>query len=134
MSTGRNRRPNRYAATLSLVLAAAGCGKTGTDRHDISGGVTYDGRPLVYGQIYFDPDTSKNNRGPQGAGEIRDGRYQTNPGYGPVPGPHIVRITGWSSGPENGMLPPALVTDYEFRVDVPSATGVLNFEIPAVKK
>ena len=133
MNTGWSRRPTRYVATLMLVLLAEGCG-TGTDRHNISGGVTYCGQPLMYGQIHFDPDASRENRGPQGVGEIRNGRYQTNPGYGPVPGPHIVRITGWESGPEKGMLPPALVSDYEFRVNVPSAVGVLNFDIPVVKK
>lgn len=117
-------------AALALCL---GCGG-GANRQSLSGRVTYDGEPLAYGQIQFDPDTAKGHTGPQGAGEIRDGQYRTNPNYGPTPGPHVVRITGWNSAPDNGMLPPPVVSEYETRVEIPSSSAVLDFEIPKKPK
>ena len=121
-------------ALLLLALGIVGCGKSGPKRHAIKGKVTVDGQPLVYGLIYFNPDTSQGHKGPQGAGEIRDGHYSTNPDYGPVPGPHLVRITGWNTTPEKGTLGPPLVSSYESHVDIPSSEGEFNFDIPPVKK
>jgi hypothetical protein len=117
---------------LVLALALAGCGKD--NRLVLAGAVTYDGKPLPYGTIKFDPDRTKGGSGPQGSGEIRDGRYRTNPNFGPQPGPHVVRITGWSRGPEEGMLPYPVVSEYEIQVDVPAGGGELDFAIPSAEK
>jgi len=119
---------------LLALLTAIGCGNS-DGRTVLTGNVTYKGEPLVYGLIYFNPDTKKGQSGPQGVGEIRNGSYRTNPEYGPVPGPHIVRITGWSQLPEQGMLPPALFTDHEISIDIPNASsGSLNFDVPLKTK
>jgi hypothetical protein len=120
-----------YLVLLLLALPLGGCGKSG--RQNLSGRVTYDGKALPYGTIHFNPNTSKGHSGPQGAGEIRDGRYRTNPDYGPMPGPHVVRITGWTSAPDQGMLPPAVVSNYEVEVEVTVGGGELDFDIPAAK-
>jgi hypothetical protein len=119
-------------ALVVLTLTLAGCNKD--NRRALAGAVTYDDKPLPYGTIQFDPDRSKGGSGPQGAGEIRDGRYRTNPNFGPQPGPHVVRITGWSRGPEEGMLPYPVVSGYEIRVEVPASGGELNFAIPSTEK
>ncbi len=116
-----------------VLCVSLGCG-TKPGRQSLSGHVSYDGTPLPYGQIQFDPDTAKGHKGPQGAGEIRDGQYHTNPDYGPVPGPHIVRINGWNRSPDKGMLGPPLVSDYETRIDIPNASAVLDFDIPKKAK
>lgn len=115
-----------------ILFLCAGCG--GNNRQGMTGRVTYDGQPLTYGQIQFDPDTSKGHSGPQGAGEIRDGQYRTNPNYGPTPGPHVVRITGWNTSPDQGMLGPPVVSEYEMRVEIPGSGGTLDFEIPRKQK
>jgi hypothetical protein len=117
-------------ALLFLLLHAAGCSK-GPGRREIAGKVNYDGKPVVYGMIYFEPDSSKGHSGPQGAGEVRDGIYRTNPDYGPVPGPTLVRITGWDQVPGGG-VPPTF--NYEARVDLPDADQkALDFDVPLVK-
>lgn len=119
---------------LCIALAVVGCGKSGPGRLNLTGKVNYDGQPLVYGLIYFNPDRSKGQSGPQGAGEIRAGQYKTNPDYGPVSGPHIVRITGWNSGPDQGMLGLPLFTDYEFPVEISPDKRTFDFDVPTVRK
>lgn len=118
---------------LILQLAVAGCARS-VDRQPLTGKITYDGRPLAYGQITFSPDHAKGASGPQGAGEIRDGAYKTSPDYGPVPGPNIVRITGWNSAPEQGMLGQPVISEYTSSIDVSKTSTTFDFDIPAVKR
>lgn len=119
----------RSPALLALLLVGLiGCAK-GPKRHDISGKVTYDGKPVFYGTIYFEPTAG--NTGPQGAGEIHEGAYRTNRDYGSVPGPHVVRITGWTGSPAGA--PPAFA-NYETRVDLPDEEKKdLDFDVPLMK-
>lgn len=119
-------------ALTCLLLHALGCSK-GVDRHQITGKVIYDGKPLIYGQITFDPDHAKGASGPQGAGEIRDGSYKTNPDYGPVLGPHTVRIAGWTTTPDQGMLGQPVV-NYVSSIEVSKTSTTFDFDIPAVKR
>jgi len=97
----------RIAATLSVILIAVaitGCGSAtdGPKRFDVSGNVTFDGKPVEYGSIIFTPDTTKQNSGPQGMAKIRDGKYDTsNEGRGVVGGPHHVIITGMNKDVED---------------------------------
>lgn len=124
-----NRAAFRFSLLL-LLIVAIGCGKSG-GRRDISGRVTYNGKPVFYGTIYFEPDASAGHGGPQGSGEIHDGVYRTNPEYGPTPGPHVVRISGWDGSP--GGTPPVF-TNYETRVDLPDADQKdLNFDVPLMR-
>lgn len=123
----------RIVAFTFVLCFLAGCGSS-DGRNPVSGAVTYDGQPLKYGTIQFDPDTKKGNSGPQGSAEIRDGRYTTPAGFGPVSGPHIVRITGWNAVPEAGMLPAPLVSEYETAIDIPTGGGPLDIAIPPIPK
>jgi len=113
-------------------LFLVGCGPS-IERHPISGNVTYDGKPVEYGTIFFAPDTSKGAAGPQGMAEIRQGRYQTEAEKGPVSGPHVVKITGWNASPEAGMLGAPTFTDYTTNVDITNATQ-LDFDVPTKGK
>jgi hypothetical protein len=122
----------RYATGGVLILALLAllpaCGSNG--RHSVSGTVTYDGKPMVYGTIAFDPDTSKGVSGPQGSAEIRDGQYRTRSEFAPIAGAHKVRITGWNTSPEKGMVGAPLVNNYIVEVEVPLGGGKLDFNIP----
>lgn len=75
---------------LILVAAAAilpglhGCGSSTT----VSGGVTFDGRPITNGQITFLPEDGK---GPVVGGPITEGRYRIDK---VPPGRKIVQIVG----------------------------------------
>lgn len=124
-----HHRFHRLAVLLLLVLV--GCSK-GPTRREIRGKVTYGGKPVFYGTIYFEPDRAAGNVGPQGAGEIREGVYKTNPDYGPVPGRTVVRINGWDQAP--GGVPPVFA-NYETRVDLPDADQKdLDFDVPLTKR
>ena len=127
----------RHAANSVLLLAfgsvllLAGCG--GVARQPVSGTVHYDGKPVVYGTISFEPDTTKGGDGPQGNAEIRLGKFQTEPDKGPKTGPHIVRIMAWSAGPEAGMLGAPIIANYTTSVEVDSTGKQLDFDVPPQK-
>tara|TARA_R110002072_G_scaffold303142_1_gene495867 strand:+ start:152079 stop:152564 length:486 start_codon:yes stop_codon:yes gene_type:complete len=129
-----------YASvTLGLIVMAmlSGCsGSSGPQRYEVSGSVTYDGKPVPKGFVTFYPDSEEGNSGPGGGAEIRDGVYRTAAGKGVVGGPHRIRIIGFDgiarteSGEElaDGA---SLFTPYESSIDFPKADTVQNFEIPS---
>ena len=114
-------------------LAVAGCGSDdGPKRYDLSGTVTFAGKPIPAGSIVFQPDSSAGNSGPQGVAEIRDGQYDTADGKGLIGGPHIVRITGFDGVAENEMeVVPPLFAEYQIKSDLPKESGTMDFEVPA---
>ena len=60
---------------ISGSLALVGCGgavESGPPRFRLSGKVTFDGKPVPAGTIYFEPAT-----GPAGSAQIKDGQYDT---------------------------------------------------------
>ena len=121
---------SRFLAPVVLVaFFGAGCGSE-PSRQIIEGTVTYDGQPLGYGTISFEPDTSKGNTGPQGFAEISKGQYRTDKERGPVVGPQIVRIKGWKTSPSEGMLG-APLSDFETTIDIQPTDKTHNFDIPA---
>jgi hypothetical protein len=108
-------------ALLATVLI--GCNSGGGDgpsRNRLTGAVTLDGQPVASGQIFFDPDVSQGNSGPQAFATIKDGKYDTSAAdsKGHVGGPHKVRI----SGPD---------FNYESKtpVNLPKENGTQNFEL-----
>ena len=124
-------KPRRWGNALAAILLLAGC--AGSDgRRPVSGAVTCDGKPVVYGTITFDPDTSKGADGPQGSAEIRDGRYKSAPEWGARPGVYIVNIVGWDTAPEAGMLG-APICRHAAHAEVGAAGGVFDFDAPAAK-
>jgi hypothetical protein len=142
--------------TLVLGMALVGCG--GSDQptlHQLKGEVKFNGQPIPYGRVEFEPDTSKSNSGGVGYADIVDGKYDTASatGRGVIGGPHIVRFFGSNEKPqaastdgtldetasagidENGKgsgvakdLP--LVSGFEQPHDLPAADGTLNFDLP----
>jgi hypothetical protein len=121
----------RKAALAVLIIAFAGCSDSPT-RFSVSGSVTLGGRPVKAGEVTFEPDSSKGNRGPGSVARIKDGRYATEPGMGVIGGAYIVRIvplTGVASGDalDGKALLPA---PYEERVEFPSADSTRDFDIP----
>lgn len=93
-----NPRPLRYeivlAAILPMCVVLVGC-ETKADRFDLSGNVTYGGKPVPAGYLVIKPDVAAGNKGPGAAATINDGRYQTRAGRGTIGGPHIVTIVGF---------------------------------------
>jgi hypothetical protein len=69
----------------------AGCGRSGPERYDVSGSVSFAGEKISEGAIAFTPvgDT----KGPRVGANIREGRYHIDRDSGPVAGRHRVEIT-----------------------------------------
>jgi len=117
--------------TISLAALCAGCG--GQRTYNISGTVTFQGKPVPAGQIVFEPDASAGNNGPPAFAKIKDGHYDTSSeGRGTVGGPHLVRIHGRDGIPRGELLNGLpLFRDYNAKVDLPKKNGEQNFDVPA---
>lgn len=117
----------RVCVTLAFVIVAvAGCSDDGPKRYRVSGAVTFDGRPIPYGEVLFTPDGAKRNAGPQGIAPIKDGKFDTAAagGMGAGGGPTVVRVNGMT-GPGGKTL-----CEYECPVDLPRADGPLDVAVP----
>ena len=69
-----------------LFLIVPGCGEKGPDRFELSGKVTYRGKPVPAGTITFEPTDRVVNATTIGEAEIKDGQYKTLPDKGVVGG------------------------------------------------
>jgi hypothetical protein len=74
---------------LMLIAATIGCRK-GEPRGDVSGEVTFNGKPIEMGLVAFEP--AQATLQPRNA-SIQDGRYRADGAAGLKPGVYCVRIT-----------------------------------------
>ncbi len=120
-----------YFLALAGWLVTSGCAKApGT--YPVAGTVSFQGKPLPAGVIFFDPDVLKKNDGPQGYAIIQNGQYNTaDPGgRGVVGGPYVVRIEGFDGKPGRELpLGKPLFTDFKKALELPAATSVQDFDI-----
>jgi hypothetical protein len=124
------------SSTVVLILAALvivpGCNRGGTERVPVSGKVTFQGKPVPYGNITFEPDREKGNQGPQGYVKIQDGKYDSAVGgTAPCPGLQNVAIEGY---PELGSEKPGegrLVFNYRTTWELPKQAATKDFDVPA---
>jgi hypothetical protein len=84
-----SRPPGPLAALALLAALAAGCGRPSAN---LSGEVTYDGRPVESGTITFLPADGK---GPTAGATVTDGRYAVRR---VVPGPKTVTVRAFPAG------------------------------------
>src|SRR5262245_56260581 len=87
-------RTGLWVSALACCLAL-GCGG-GRAVYSISGNVTFSGKPIPVGRIYFSPDSSKGNIGLTGYADIKEGKYDSSVsgGRGIAGGATVVRIEG----------------------------------------
>jgi hypothetical protein len=122
--------------TLFCLLLLGGCsGPKAPPRYELSGAVTYDGKPVPAGYIIFAPDRSKGNDGPGASAEIKNGVYCTEAGKGTVGGPHTATITGFDgksyhAGPITNPMGKPLFSTVQIAVDLPKQTSTHDFAIP----
>jgi hypothetical protein len=122
----RGRRIMMLIVGLACGLIAAGCGRDdGWDRYRVTGTVTFDGKPIPSGMIVFTPDVSKQNDGPQGVADIKDGKYDTRQSKDQdmVGGPMNVSVTGLSADGRP-------LCQYDFAVDLPREDTTKDIEVP----
>jgi hypothetical protein len=110
-------------------LLAVGCGDAGTgpSRHRISGAVTFDGKPVPAGTIYFEPAS-----GPAGSARIINGQYDTNSGKGTVGGPHNVMIEGYDGlAAHPGEMGTPIFKPFKVKETLSTTDSTKDFAIPA---
>src|SRR5687767_9989295 len=123
-----------YAPAL-LVLVLAGCGGDGLNRHRIQGAVTFDGKPVEFGAIFFEPTESVGEIAPTVYLPGRNGKYDTGEG-GPIAGTYKVVVGGTDQSKkhvdDDGVTHQAqLFEDYRFEVSIPPPNNVLDVEVPS---
>lgn len=119
-----------YPFFVVACLVGIGC----SDRavYPISGKVTFQNKPVPAGEIFFDPDASKNNDGPQGHATIKAGVYNTaEGGKGIIGGAYVVRIQGYDGKQANELpLGHPIFETFTQSIDLPKTASTKDFEIP----
>lgn len=124
------------AFMLSLAIAGCSSSDEGPTKYQLSGKVTFQGKPVPKGQITFAPDNASGNRGPGSGAPIVDGHFETPPGKGQIGGAHQVRVVGYDGVPtsmEGETLPDGtpLFPPYETVIDLPKEDGTYDIKVPA---
>ncbi len=121
-------------AVLGLLV---GCGSS--NGYQVSGTVTFQGKPVPAGKIYFMPDSSKGNKGSTGFADIKDGKYDTSldGGQGAPAGPVVIAVEGTdpSSAPtgkeaSGDVTAKLLFARYEMQVDLPESSSTKDIDVP----
>ncbi len=117
-----------------LVCLLVGCG--GERLYDVSGTVTWKGKPVPKGLVFFDPDAAKGATGGQGFANIQDGKFTTTvDGRGVRGGPHRIRILGYDGKPSEELpFGQPLFDEHEESRDLPKADTQLAFDLPGKRK
>jgi len=118
---------------LAAGLFASGCGTSTSGTYHLSGKVTFNGKAVPAGRIFFLPNTAKGNSGQGGFAEIKDGVFDTRKKGAATPGGAlIVRIDGFDgqTTATNFVGQPLFLT-YEVEVEVPQANATKDFDVPA---
>lgn len=112
-----------------LWLAILGCSSE-IPTFPVEGMVTFKGKAIPKGEIYFDPDISI--KGPQGRALISEGKFSTKDiNSGIVPGKYIIRIHGFDGKPrEEAPMGKALFFAYELPMEL-VAGKPLTIEVPS---
>jgi hypothetical protein len=120
----------RRIALAAGLLCLAGCGEQ--KLQDVTGTVTYDGKPLPAGVVWFDPDPAHPDKPPQGFAYVKDGAFTTaEKGRGIRPGAYLVRVEGFDGKPGNELpLGKPLFTDFQEKRDMPAGGGPLTIAVP----
>jgi len=119
-----------------MLVCLWGCSHPaeGPERHRITGHVTFDGKPVPFGSVIFDPDVSAGNSGPQGAANIVNGQFDTaaRGGRGASGGSTLITVTGMTKAAAlEGEDPGLLFTDYQIKRDLGKEGAVIEIDVPA---
>ena len=134
-SIGRLRAAASLFPAALLLAGMSGCGTSPTPTvYEVSGSVTFAGKPIPAGRVVFEPDTERGASGMVSIANITDGQYATRPRRGFGGGPCRVTIYG-----SDGSLPAenpadhdnALFPPWQTTVDLPQASSHKNFDVPA---
>jgi hypothetical protein len=128
--------PIWLCSLVILCLALAGCGMgDGLERYPVNGTVTFEGKPVQTGAVFFEPTASVGTVAPTVYLPLRGGRYDAGK-EGPVAGKYVVKVAGWDESKKqvdsDGVTHTAqLFQDYQFEVQIPPPNNTLDIEVPA---
>ena len=89
-------KPALAAMMVALLFSHVGCRpQGGLQKVIVVGKVSYAGKPVANGQIYFYP--TKGTKGPVSGAPIKDGTYRAIAKDGVPVGIHLVKIEGYRS-------------------------------------
>jgi hypothetical protein len=96
----------------------------------VSGNVTFNGKPIPKGLIFFDPQAE----GPQGFANIEGGKYDTSipgKGRGVRGGAYNIRVSGFT-GVEKNEAPfgDALFPEYTDTKELPKEDSTYDLDVP----
>ena len=123
------------ALVLFGLVLLCGC-SPGERVYQLSGNITYAGKPVPAGHIIFEPDNNAGAHGGSGFAKIKDGHYDTSilDGHGVMGGPHIVRIQGLDGIVRGELLNGiSLFPEFVTTADLPKGNGTKDFEVPKKK-
>ena len=114
-----------------VLTPLTGCSPPGPKMYPISGEVTFEGIPVVDGQIRFTPDSGKGNAGPPGYAVITDGKYAASGKHSVMAGPYYVTLFGYSEPHHGGEsdLRTALFAEIIKEIDVPAKASIHDFHL-----
>lgn len=112
-----------------LWLAILGCSAE-VPTFPVEGMVTFKGKAIPKGEIYFDPDISI--KGPQGRALISGGKFSTKDiNSGIVAGKYIIRIHGFDGKPkEEAPMGKAIFPAYELPMELIAGKPII-IEVPS---
>jgi hypothetical protein len=128
---------NPVLGALALCLALCGCAGDGLERHQIKGKVTFGGKPVESGAIFFEPTLSAGRIAPTVYLPVRGGAYDTGV-KGPVSGKYRVIVGGIDAASkrvdDDGITHTSrLFEDHVFEVDIPPPNNTLDVDVPAAR-
>ncbi len=119
-----------------LLSQSCGSSEEGAKLYDVSGTVTYGGKPVPYGSILFVADVTEGNTAPQGVASIEDGKFDTaKGGRGVIGGTYTVTIKGRTTefppeeDDDEGAGDPPLFSDFQTTVLFPEENSIQEFEV-----
>lgn len=135
-----NRR--KLGACVWMLVAActggmlAGCSVDSLEpRYQVSGKVTYAGKPLASGLVKVLPDVANGGIGPGSYAPVKDGIYRTEEGV--CAGPKIIKICGFDGVPvevvkdgQTVMEQARLFDEYPMQAEVHDEDTVIDFDVP----
>jgi len=125
--------PCKLLLPLLLLGLFLGCGAKGSH---VSGKVTFKGKPVPEGKVYFLPDAAAGNRGTPGYADIKNGAYDTGAegGQAPSPGAVVMTLEGVDPNPPAsappGVVGTTLFKGYEKKITLSDSTSVQDVEVP----
>ncbi len=141
MSIKRKQSSWRHLVLLLFVFPILGCNQ-GDSRVEINGSVSYQGKPINKGKIYFMP---RNEELPQANCDIKDGSYQIDSESGVFAAEYEVRILAYKGtgkftdlGPlyehrkqegQKQILPPKFNTKTELKVSITNDSKSYDFDL-----